>query len=999
MSALLTLAGCQKAAAPAEPQAEDVGAARFVVAVHQAVTASDVQRVDLTVDGPGQPELTVQLAPDNSVWTGLLSQLPAGAGRRFRAFAYDSNARLIYRGEALDVTITANQTVQVNILLQQVDPSPEFENAGPIITSLVVSRSSVEVGGFVDVRATAYDPNSGDVLTYAWTATAGTFGTPAALASRWTAPMTEGVRTLTLTVADQLGASTAVSFPILVEGTGVGEAEVFVRFNSWPQVVSLTGFPTQVVPGQSIGVSAQGQDNDDVAANLHYAWTASCAGTWTDEGTANARFTPSELPAQGTCDNCQLTVRVTDGRGGEGLGHLGVCVGAPVSANVAPRITSAFQTARTVGPGSTVRFNVRAMDPEGTALGFAWETTAGTLGTSAPISEGSEVTWTAPACVDAQATPVVRARVTDAEGLEAVQTFSLTWTGPACATALGFLTQPSDVLATNVITPAVRVVLLDSLGRTSLAPSGPVRLALGANPGAGTLSGTVEAAPSAGIATFADLSIDASGVGYTLVASVAGLPSLASQAFTIQPLAVRGASVDRFVTTGNAQLSRNTDLGATVVQALVEQGNGTFTTFNGAGAADGTFSIQGVPSGAYYLRLGKDYVVTNSRAPDLGRDGQGRPDAAPASASTTLSVDLQGLAPWQVGDDLEVFSAGTGLWAQGVPEYALTGAALGAGSQRWTQTLEYAGMRNASPVEAASGDTVTFHQLSMKSEATSGAPVAYTAATRAFSAPLAVAQGGTASFTGTLAVLAQDQVLNVDLRTQDFEALRTQVHPSAQPVDHALFVAAFPDGTRGSYASAPDLLTYFPVTGAANRVFSFSYGNPFPGFTQAGLAETSFTVSLLAPGATQALTVRPSVGQADALPSFHASALAPRLGPARSPTLAGQDAFGNVTGVGLTPRLAWTAPSVGTATHYRVRVYEVFVNAQGRTAQAAGGPVAQLYTAATSLRFPPGVLAAGKQYYAILEAASSGNADFQGHPFRSAWPEAHAMLVTGIFAP
>ena len=107
----------------------------------------------------------------------------------------------------------ANQTVQVNILLQQVDPPPEYENAGPIITSLVVSRSSVELGGFVDVQATARDPN-GDVITFAWTATGGSFDNAASPSARWTAPSVEGSYTLTLTVSDPHGASTSRSFSV-----------------------------------------------------------------------------------------------------------------------------------------------------------------------------------------------------------------------------------------------------------------------------------------------------------------------------------------------------------------------------------------------------------------------------------------------------------------------------------------------------------------------------------------------------------------------------------------------------------------------------------------------------------------------------------------------------------------------------------------------------------------------------------------------------------------
>ncbi|NTX16310.1 hypothetical protein HUA76_36630 [Myxococcus sp. CA056] len=166
MSVVLSLVGCQREDSLPAPSAED-GSARFAISVQQAVTAEDVQRVEVILDAADIPATSVQLVEDTTVWTGLMSVIRAGSERRFRASAYDAQDKLIFRGEATGVTITANQTVQVNILLQQVDPSPEFSNAGPIITSLVVSRSSVEVGGFVDLLATARDPNPGDVLSYA----------------------------------------------------------------------------------------------------------------------------------------------------------------------------------------------------------------------------------------------------------------------------------------------------------------------------------------------------------------------------------------------------------------------------------------------------------------------------------------------------------------------------------------------------------------------------------------------------------------------------------------------------------------------------------------------------------------------------------------------------------------------------------------------------------------------------------------------------------------
>ncbi|NTX53367.1 hypothetical protein [Myxococcus sp. CA039A] len=1002
MSVVLSLVGCQREDSLPAPSAED-GSARFAISVQQAVTAEDVQRVEVILDAADIPATTVQLVEDTTVWTGLMSVIRAGSERRFRASAYDAQDKLIFRGEATGVTITANQTVQVNILLQQVDPSPEFSNAGPIITSLVVSRSSVEVGGFVDLLATARDPNPGDVLSYAWTATAGTFDNAASRRARWTAPATEGIVTLTLTVSDQLGASTSVSFVIQVDGTGVGTAEVIVRFNAWPEVVSLTGAPTQVVPGQAIVVSAQGTDNDDSATSLAYSWSASCEGTWTDAGSRNARFTPTSVPANATCDNCQLTVRVSDGRGGEGFGRLGVCVGPPVAPNVAPRITSAFQTSRNASAGSVLRFSVRAVDPEGSALTFAWETNTGALGAPTSGGDASEVLWTAPACVDAQVAPVVTVRVADAEGLETLQSFPLTWRGLACPTAMVFRTQPTDVLATAPISPDIQVELLDSLGRNVPVSSGVVTLSIGDNPGGGVLSGTASATLVAGVATFTGLSIDASDVGYTLVASSAGLPSVSSVAFTVHPLVIQGSRLDDHLTTGNVLVQRSLDLSATTISALVERQDGGFATYPGTGTAAGTFSISGVPRGAYYLRIGSDYIVTSSRSLDLGTSVQGRPDAVVPANTTYLAVDLQGLATWQAEDYLEVFSASVGLWGQGVQLLHQAGTAPTAGAVRWTQTLRYRGIPGSRLLESARGDSLTFHQLSTKTPGgtEAGETLTYSAATRAFTTTATVANATTTSVAGTMAALPQDQGLLVDWRATTFEGLRTAVHPAAQVDSHALYVSAFPDGTRGTYAAAPDLMTFYPPVGGGDRALSFSYGNPFPGFAQAGQVSTEFTVAFALPlpggGTAEPMYFRPSVTYADALPAFGSAPLTPRLSPVRTPTLNGQDAFGTLSGVGLTPRLAWSAPSVGDATHYRVRIFEIYVDSEGSTVQ--GPQAGRLYTSATQLTVPPGVLEAGKRYFALVEARSSGNLDFQNRPFRSAWPEASAMLVTGVFAP
>src|SRR5256712_13063551 len=60
-------------------------------------------------------------------------------------------------------------------------------------------------------------------------------------------------------------------------------------------------------------------------------------------------------------------------------------------------------------------------------------------------------------------------------------------------------------------------------------------LALGANPGSGTLSGTTTVAAVAGVATLPGLSINKVGTGYTLTASATGATGTTSAAFTIAP--------------------------------------------------------------------------------------------------------------------------------------------------------------------------------------------------------------------------------------------------------------------------------------------------------------------------------------------------------------------------------------------------------------------------------------------------------------------------------
>src|SRR5207302_1506810 len=85
-----------------------------------------------------------------------------------------------------------------------------------------------------------------------------------------------------------------------------------------------------------------------------------------------------------------------------------------------------------------------------------------------------------------------------------------------------FSVQPSTTAAGAAITPAVQVTAQDAQGNTATGFTGNVTVAIGTNPSTGTLEGTKGVAAVAGVATFANLSIDKVGTGYTLTATGAG---------------------------------------------------------------------------------------------------------------------------------------------------------------------------------------------------------------------------------------------------------------------------------------------------------------------------------------------------------------------------------------------------------------------------------------------------------------------------------------------
>jgi chitodextrinase len=105
---------------------------------------------------------------------------------------------------------------------------------------------------------------------------------------------------------------------------------------------------------------------------------------------------------------------------------------------------------------------------------------------------------------------------------------------PGAPDNLIFGQQPTDSTAAAVIAPPVTVEVRDAWNNVRTADNTTgVTLSINSNPGGGTLSGTATRTAAAGIATFADLSIDRAGIGYTLDAASPGLSGDASVSFDI----------------------------------------------------------------------------------------------------------------------------------------------------------------------------------------------------------------------------------------------------------------------------------------------------------------------------------------------------------------------------------------------------------------------------------------------------------------------------------
>ena len=450
----------------------------------------------------------------------------------------------------------------------------------------------------------------------------------------------------------------------------------------------------------------------------------------------------------------------------------------------------------------------------------------------------------------------------------------------------------------------------------------------------------------------------------------------------------------RFITpTGVTDLPVN--LSNATVSAL---GAPNDTVYPGTGSSNGTFTIPDVPEGAYYLKLGKRYLVLTANDVDLSFDVHGRSTARAATSPTPLTFDVTSMAAWQSGDELQL-SSPAGTAAYFVNEAATSGAPVANDTALTGMMFDLSRADVPVLIDSAEGDELTLTQLSTQTVDTR----TYRSVARTFTpAPFSVTNGGAATLTGAFTTVDASNTLSLTWDRPAFAAELVSHFPGSSTQNWSTFaVSALQDAaSRGYYGDAPDVVIFAPgyATDSSALTVAWPYGDPFPSdWTRIAWVRYFRYRYAALPGSSSAPLFASMLTYRDLSTVTAEAPIEPLVGTVVAPKIQGMDALGAtiLAGVGTTPTVSWTAPTLGTAS-----MYYVFVNA---VSIQSGSTVLQqttsFETSATSLRIPPGIMTAGQTYAFEIMARSIQGVDLSATPNQRGLPEGSASVTTMFVTP
>ncbi len=224
---LLTIAatGCS----PVAGQDTDVGGIRLALALPDSVTISSLDWRVLSATNAVIVQGTIATT-DPAVQPSVVTGLPAGVGDVVSMSA-TTNTGVSCSGTSSPFNVVAGQTVSVPVNIACGASTPSSGLGSAVISGTVVPGDNCPVAtaytlspaqapspsGQITVGVTATDADSGETLTFAWTATAGTFVSSTSASTLYTCSVA-GSQTLTVAITDShqpTACTTRITFPAI----------------------------------------------------------------------------------------------------------------------------------------------------------------------------------------------------------------------------------------------------------------------------------------------------------------------------------------------------------------------------------------------------------------------------------------------------------------------------------------------------------------------------------------------------------------------------------------------------------------------------------------------------------------------------------------------------------------------------------------------------------------------------------------------------------------
>jgi subtilase family serine protease len=455
-------------------------------------------------------------------------------------------------------------------------------------------------------------------------------------------------------VADLVGAASVTHFSVSAPAASTAGSAFSVTVTALDQNNhTVTGY------GGTIHFSSS-----DVAAGLpaNYTFTGTDNGVHTFTNLVTLKTAGNQAVSVNDAAATTITGSATVSVTAASANHLGfgqqpsnTVAGSSISPAVTVRVLDAYNNLVTTDSSDTVTVAIGTNAGSGTLSGT----------TSAKVSGG--VASFSNLSINKTGTGYTFKATSGSLGSGTSSAFNIT---PGTATQLSFGQQPTNTPAGSTINPAITVQILDADGNlVSGDNTDAVTIALGSNPGSGTLSGTLKITAKNGTATFSDLAISKAGNGYTLTVSSGTLKGTTSNTFNVTPAGTHlffsqqptsvaaGASIAPAVTVEVLDFNNNvvtTDNSDKITLAIsANPGGGTLSGTTSLTVSSGIATFSGLSinktgtgytlqatSGALTAATSSPFNVTPGKADHLGFSQQPSNTVAGSAISPAVTVQV-----------------------------------------------------------------------------------------------------------------------------------------------------------------------------------------------------------------------------------------------------------------------------------------------------------------------------------------------------------------------